>query len=77
MGDFLVSAVNQKTGAWFLSPMASEIEGQTIRSSTVLSSTHKQISYDWRKIQSRDELFDDQEIDKYSCKFGCKTSRSR
>jgi len=31
LGDFLASAVNQNTGAWFLSPMASEIEGQTIR----------------------------------------------
>jgi len=31
LGDFLASAVNQNTGAWFLSPIASEIEGQTIR----------------------------------------------
>jgi len=31
LGDFLASAVNQNTGAWFLSPMASEIEGQTVR----------------------------------------------
>ncbi|HSM72330.1 MAG TPA: aspartate aminotransferase family protein [Anaerolineales bacterium] len=31
LGDFLASAVNQNAGAWFLSPMASEIEGQTIR----------------------------------------------
>lgn len=31
LGDFLASAVNQNTGAWFLSPMASEIEAQTIR----------------------------------------------
>jgi len=31
LGDFLASALNQNTGAWFLSPMASEIEGQTIR----------------------------------------------
>jgi aromatic-L-amino-acid decarboxylase len=31
LGDFLASAANQNTGAWFLSPMASEIETQTIR----------------------------------------------
>jgi glutamate/tyrosine decarboxylase-like PLP-dependent enzyme len=31
LGDFLASAINQNTGAWFLSPMASEIEAQTIR----------------------------------------------
>jgi aromatic-L-amino-acid/L-tryptophan decarboxylase len=31
LGDFLASAVNQNTGAWFLSPMASEIEAQTTR----------------------------------------------
>lgn len=31
LGDLLASAVNQNTGAWFLSPMASEIESQTIR----------------------------------------------
>jgi aromatic-L-amino-acid/L-tryptophan decarboxylase len=31
LGDFLASAVNQNTGAWLLSPMASEIEAQTIR----------------------------------------------
>ncbi len=31
LGDFLASAVNQNAGAWFLSPMASEIEAQTIR----------------------------------------------
>jgi glutamate/tyrosine decarboxylase-like PLP-dependent enzyme len=31
LGDFLASAVNQNTGAWFLSPMASEIEAQTVR----------------------------------------------
>lgn len=31
LGDFLASAVNQNTGAWFLAPMASEIEAQTIR----------------------------------------------
>lgn len=31
LGDFLASAVNPNTGAWFLSPMASEIEAQTIR----------------------------------------------
>lgn len=31
LGDFLASAVNQNTGAWVLSPMASEIESQTIR----------------------------------------------
>lgn len=31
LGDFLASAVNQNVGAWFLSPMASEIEGQTVR----------------------------------------------
>jgi len=31
LGDFLASALNQNTGAWFLSPMASEIESQTIR----------------------------------------------
>jgi glutamate/tyrosine decarboxylase-like PLP-dependent enzyme len=30
LGDLLASAVNQNTGAWFLSPMASEIETQTI-----------------------------------------------
>src|SRR5919109_2566895 len=26
LGDLLASAINQNTGAWFLSPMASEIE---------------------------------------------------
>jgi len=31
LGDFLASAVNQNCGAWLLSPMASEIEAQTIR----------------------------------------------
>ncbi|MCZ6673624.1 MAG: aminotransferase class V-fold PLP-dependent enzyme [Verrucomicrobia bacterium] len=31
LGDFLASAVNQNVGAWQLSPIASEIEAQTIR----------------------------------------------
>jgi glutamate/tyrosine decarboxylase-like PLP-dependent enzyme len=31
LGDFLASAVNQNTGAWFLSPAATEIEAQTVR----------------------------------------------
>jgi aromatic-L-amino-acid decarboxylase len=31
LGDFLAAAVNANSGAWFLSPMASEIEVQTIR----------------------------------------------
>ena len=31
LGDLLASAINQNTGAWFLSPMASEIEAQTVR----------------------------------------------
>jgi aromatic-L-amino-acid decarboxylase len=31
LGDFLASAINQNTGAWFLSPMATEIEAQTVR----------------------------------------------
>ncbi len=31
LGDFLAAAVNQNSGAWSLSPMASEIEAQTIR----------------------------------------------
>lgn len=31
LGDLLAAAVNQNTGAWFLSPMASEIEAQTVR----------------------------------------------
>src|SRR5262245_50108478 len=31
LGDLLASAVNQNTGAWFLSPMASEIEAQAVR----------------------------------------------
>jgi glutamate/tyrosine decarboxylase-like PLP-dependent enzyme len=31
LGDLLASAINQNTGAWFLSPMASEIESQTVR----------------------------------------------
>ena len=31
LGDFLASAVNQNTGPWFLSPVATEIEAQTIR----------------------------------------------
>jgi aromatic-L-amino-acid/L-tryptophan decarboxylase len=31
LGDLLASAVNQNTGAWFLSPIASEIESQTVR----------------------------------------------
>lgn len=31
LGDFLASAANQNTGAWVLSPMASEVEAQTVR----------------------------------------------
>ena len=31
LGDFLASAVNANCGAWLLSPMASEIEAQTVR----------------------------------------------
>ena len=31
LGDLLAAAVNPNVGAWFLSPMASEIEAQTIR----------------------------------------------
>ena len=31
LGDFLASAMNQNVGAWQLSPLASEIEAQTIR----------------------------------------------
>jgi aromatic-L-amino-acid decarboxylase len=31
LGDFLATAMNQNCGAWLLSPMASEIEAQTIR----------------------------------------------
>jgi len=31
LGDLLASAINQNVGAWNLSPMASEIEAQTIR----------------------------------------------
>ncbi len=31
LGELLASAVNANAGAWLLSPMASEIEGQTIR----------------------------------------------
>lgn len=31
LGEFLAAAVNQNSGAWFLSPMASEIEAQTVR----------------------------------------------
>jgi glutamate/tyrosine decarboxylase-like PLP-dependent enzyme len=31
LGDFLASAINSNVGAWALSPMASEIEAQTIR----------------------------------------------
>lgn len=31
LGDFLAAAVNQNVGAWRLSPVASEIEAQTIR----------------------------------------------
>lgn len=31
LGEFLAAAVNPNGGAWFLSPMASEIEAQTIR----------------------------------------------
>ncbi len=31
LGDFLASAVNPNVGAWKLSPMASEIEAQTVR----------------------------------------------
>jgi glutamate/tyrosine decarboxylase-like PLP-dependent enzyme len=31
LGDFLASAVNPNVGAWMLSPMASEIEAQTVR----------------------------------------------
>ncbi|MEP7310259.1 MAG: aminotransferase class V-fold PLP-dependent enzyme [Acidobacteriota bacterium] len=31
LGDFLASAVNQNVGAWKLSPLATEIEGQAVR----------------------------------------------
>ena len=31
LGDFLAAAVNSNVGAWTLSPMASEIEGQAVR----------------------------------------------
>ncbi len=31
LGDFLAAAVNANAGAWRLSPMASEMEGQTVR----------------------------------------------
>jgi aromatic-L-amino-acid decarboxylase len=31
LGDFLAAAVNQNMGAWRLSPMATEIEAQTVR----------------------------------------------
>ena len=31
LGEFLAAAVNANTGAWFLSPMATEIEAQTVR----------------------------------------------
>jgi len=31
LGDFLAAAVNQNAGAWKLSPMATEIEAQTVR----------------------------------------------
>jgi aromatic-L-amino-acid decarboxylase len=31
LGDLLASAVNPNVGAWALSPMASEIEDQTVR----------------------------------------------
>lgn len=31
LGDFLASAVNQNCGSWTLSPMATEIEAQTVR----------------------------------------------
>jgi aromatic-L-amino-acid/L-tryptophan decarboxylase len=31
LGDLLAAALNQNMGAWTLSPMASEIEGQTVR----------------------------------------------
>jgi aromatic-L-amino-acid/L-tryptophan decarboxylase len=31
LGDLLAAAINPNVGAWLLSPMASEIEGQTIR----------------------------------------------
>jgi aromatic-L-amino-acid/L-tryptophan decarboxylase len=31
LGEFLAAAVNANTGAWFLAPMATEIEAQTIR----------------------------------------------
>ena len=31
LGDFLASAVNQNCGGWMLSPMATEIEAQTVR----------------------------------------------
>jgi aromatic-L-amino-acid decarboxylase len=31
LGDLLAAAVNPNTGAWLLSPMASEIEAQTVR----------------------------------------------
>jgi aromatic-L-amino-acid/L-tryptophan decarboxylase len=31
LGDFLAAALNQNVGAWQLSPLATEIEGQTVR----------------------------------------------
>ena len=31
LGDLLASAVNQNCGSWILSPMATEIEAQTVR----------------------------------------------
>jgi aromatic-L-amino-acid/L-tryptophan decarboxylase len=31
LGEFLAAAVNANTGAWFLSPMATEVEAQTLR----------------------------------------------
>jgi len=31
LGDFLAAAANQNMGAWKLAPMATEIEGQTVR----------------------------------------------
>src|SRR6185503_18314752 len=31
LGDFLAAAVNQNVGGWKLSPMATEIEAQTVR----------------------------------------------
>ena len=31
LGDFLAAAINQNVGAWKLSPLATEIEAQTVR----------------------------------------------